>query len=190
MSAFWEWIINGIIAAAGVIVLFGLMAVQKKLSALKEKSNNIYRQTQGAFRINRNAETFRAGFEVRNDLDPEAMDRIREEFNEVTSSYYSLTQWISLFPLAGLLGTVIGLMPGLRAVQGGDFDLLYTSLSTALTSTLVGLVASIILKIYVAGRPSRTVNDIENNLEENDRKLNYALGFQSFRETPVPDERG
>ncbi len=179
MSLF-EWIYNIAIGLFGLYVLFRLTGVNKRFSELEKKSSGIYRQTKGKFKIDPNS--FSAGYDVRNDLDSEAMDKIREDFNAESTTYYSHVQLISLFPLAGLLGTVIGLMPGLRAVQNEDFSLLYTSLSTALSSTMVGLVASIILKLYVANGPSKVMNDIENNLEENDRKLNYAVGFQKIAE--------
>ena len=91
-------------------------------------------------------------------------------------------QSISLFPLAGLLGTVVGLIPGLRAVNEGNTDVLSASLSTALISTLIGLIISIILKIYVAYGPSRTAYEIESNFAENDRRYDYALGFGRIAE--------
>ncbi len=182
-SGFMEWLINGLIILAGVIVFLNLTGVQRLLLKLKEESKNIYRQTKTDLRISTSSGNL--GYDMHNELDSEAMDEVRERYNEVSSRYASLVQWISLFPLMGLLGTVLGLIPGLAAVRNEDFNTLYTALSTALYSTLFGLIASILLKIYVAHGPSRTVIDIENNLEENDRKYNYALGFRKLTD---PDE--
>ena len=69
----------------------------------------------------------------------------------------------------GLLGTITGLIPGLIYVKSGDFDHLYASLSTALTSTFVGLVGSIILKWYVSMKIGKIVNKIDIIFAEIDR---------------------
>ena len=169
------YIICVLIVLAGLFVFSRLIGSNKQLKEIKVKSRGIYKQTKTDSKVDVGDRSL--GFDVHHALDIEAMNDLREKYNNITAKYYSYVQSISLFPLAGLLGTVMGLIPGLSAVNEGNLEVLSGSLSTALVSTLIGLIISIILKIYVAYGPSRTAYEIENNFAENDRRYDYALGF-------------
>ena len=109
------------------------------------------------------------------------MDSAREKYNKLSSRYFAVIQLISIFPLLGLLGTIWGLIPGLQSASENMIEELSNNLSTALTSTLFGLIASIGLKFFSVF-PTAITNMIEGNLEENDRKLDYVMGFRQIRE--------
>ncbi len=169
------WLICMVIAVSGIWVLYSLTSINRKFKEINTKSRGIYKQTKTDSRVDANSGYL--GYDVHHDLDIEAMNDLREKYNSISGKYYSYVQSISLFPLMGLFGTVFGLIPGLKAVNGGDLEALSASLSTALYSTLLGIFISIVLKLYVAYGPSRAALNIENNFAENDRRYDYALGF-------------
>ena len=161
-----EKLIDGIILAFGLFVFIRLVMINKKMMDIKEQSDSAYRSTSS--KVLRNA---KGNLEksITEEFNRQAHEPIRKDFNAVNIKYIKYVSLISVLPLMGLLGTVWGLMPGLMQVQNGDFDALYGSLSTALSSTLVGLVWAIILKIYAAARPDQVVNGIETDFDEIDR---------------------
>ncbi len=171
-------LINGAIIIFGVGIWLYLMYIHTKMKAIKKKTTKIYRETKSESVINTASGEY--GYDIKRRLDIEAMDKVREEFNGFNAGYNSAVQLISILPLAGLLGTIMGLIPGLEAARSAEFTTLSDSLSTALYSTLFGIVASIVLKIYVAIRPAITISNIVDDLDENDRKLDYALGFKKI----------
>ncbi len=175
-----EIIIDAVIILLGIWVFYRLTEIHGKLIKLRRDSESIYRDTKSASRINTSSGTL--GYNTHHEIDIESMNEIRADYNRHGADYQSLVQLISIFPLLGLFGTVLGLMPGLKAVLNEDFTTLYASLSTALSSTLCGLIVAIALKFYVAVRPSRTIYEIESNLAENDRAYDYALGFRKLEE--------
>lgn len=67
-----------------------------------------------------------------------------EIFNKIKAKYSMWEQFIPIFPLLGLLGTVMGLI---EAMHSG-FET--SDMSLALTSTFAGLVAAIALKVIDA----------------------------------------
>ena len=161
-----EKVIDLIILGFGLFVLIKLILINKKMKEIKEESDSAYNTTSS--KAIRNA---RGNLEknTKEEFNRQAHEPIRKRFNAANIKYIKYVSLISVLPLMGLLGTVWGLMPGLMQVQNGDFDALYGSLSTALSSTLVGLVWAIILKIYAAARPDQVVNGIETDFDEIDR---------------------
>ncbi len=175
-----------IIVAAGFWILGQIAACNRKFKEIKAKSGKIYKKTRSDARVDvysRNLE-----YSENTNLDIEAMNEQRTNYNAVAGRFHSCVQSISIFPLLGLLGTVWGLIPGLAAVNTGDIEVLYSSLSTALYSTLVGIVWSIVLKFYVAYGPSPLALSIENNFAENDRQYDLSLAFNKITENMSRDK--
>ncbi|MCR5594861.1 MAG: MotA/TolQ/ExbB proton channel family protein [Lachnospiraceae bacterium] len=168
------WGSNAFIVILGLVVWSNLNRIHREIVQDHDEARSIYNKTVGESVVNIASGIY--GYSEQIEFDIKDMDPIRKKYNEHNTSYLFWAQLISLFPLLGLLGTIIGLIPGLQQVKAGEFDLLYSSLSTALWTTLCGLVASIILKI-VSSSHGKTMNSIEDYFEENDRKYSQAIGL-------------
>ena len=177
------WVTNIIIIGFGIYLIVTLVSIHKQMKDNQMEARNIYNITRGksAFDLASGA----VGYSAEVSLDYEKMDKVREKYNQNFSEYQSKAQLISILPLMGLLGTIVGLIPGLSAVQAQDFSVLYSALSTALYSTLFGLVFSIILKGIVSSH-SKTMSSIEDYFEDNERKYNQVLEIKSIKEANTP----
>ena len=78
---------------------------------------------------------------------------------------------------------VWGLIPGLSAAQDGNMEKLYSSLSTALTSTFTGLIGTILLKFYVSVWPEKLINRIDMLFEQIDRRTDNAIEMKRIDES-------
>ena len=177
------WVTNIIIVGFGIYLIVNLASIHKLMKENQTEARNVYNITRGksAFDLASGA----VGYSAEVSLDYEKMDKVREKYNLNFSEYQSKAQLISILPLMGLLGTIIGLIPGLSAVKEQDFSVLYSSLSTALSSTFFGLVFSIILKCQVSSH-SKTMSSIEDYFEDNERKYNQVLEIKSIKEANAP----
>ena len=175
------YLINAVIILGGFVVLFALNTAHGRIRKNKEEARKLYNTVKGKPIVDISNGMMSTLEETA--YGPEKMDAVREKYNENSTAYFAWTQTISIFPRAGLLGTVIGIIPGLGAINQGaeGMDILYSSLSTALYSTLFGLIWSIILKAVVAYQ-SHTISDIEDYFEEDDRKYNMALNLKRVKE--------
>lgn len=168
------------------IIIFGVV-VFLKMTHYSGIFKKIKKDTYVKFEETRNEATIargtgNVGYEVIQKFNVQRMDDVRKNFNEESAHYISWVQTISLFPLLGLLGTVIGLLRGLGSLTDQNFDVLYSSLSTALSSTLIGILCAIVLKIVATFGPSRIANEIEDTLVENDREYTNLLNFHKLSE--------
>ena len=177
------WVTNIIIIGFGIYLIVSLTSIHKQMKDNQMEARNVYNITRGksAFDLASGA----VGYSAEVNLDYEKMDKVREKYNQNFAEYQSKAQLISILPLMGLLGTIFGLIPGLSAVKEQDFTVLYSSLSTALYSTLFGLVFSIILKCQVSSH-SKTMSSIEDYFEDNERKYNQVLEIKSIKEANAP----
>ncbi len=177
------WVTNIIIIGFGVYLIMSLTSIHKQMKENQIEARNVYNITRGksAFDLASGS----VGYSAEVSLDYEKMDKVREKYNQNFSEYQSKAQLISILPLMGLLGTIFGLIPGLSAVKEQNFLVLYSSLSTALYSTLFGLVFSIILKCLVSSH-SKTMSSIEDYFEDNERKYNQVLEIKSIKEANAP----
>ena len=158
--------INIFIIFFTIFLGFELSRVKKEMIKINTAVESAHKTTIG--KIMRNSRgNIESGFST--EIDRDALVPLRKNFNEQVVRFYSWANLISILPLLGLLGTVFGLIPGLGAVKNGDFDVLYTSLSTALLSTFWGLICVIILKIYVSLSPGKLIDKVEAGLAEIDR---------------------
>ena len=112
-------------------------------------------------------------------ITPDTIRKYETEFNIKCSWHGVLVQWISVFPLLGILGTVAGLM---LQVHGGGIEAMMNSLNTALDTTFWGLIFAILLKVIEAVFPSRIIYEVEVMLDDFDKKLNMAEMFKKFQE--------
>ena len=98
---------------------------------------------------------------VKVSYDRRRLEENRDAFNRLYPYYAVASQLIGLFPLLGILGTVLGLISSDLA----DIDSLVAGLTEALRTTLWGLVCAIVLKAVDAVVPGKLVNDIEAKFE-------------------------
>lgn len=166
-------IVNWVIIIAFAYTLARLSFVTGSLKTILRRINDVYREVTNKAGIN--ARSGAMGNYRYVEIDNQAVDKARDDFNRASSVYLSFTQLITIFPLLGLFGTICGLLPGLSQMTSNDMTGLYASLSVALVSTFFGLIASIILKLYIALKSSKIINDIECQLVEIDRKYENLL---------------
>jgi biopolymer transport protein ExbB/TolQ len=69
-----------------------------------------------------------------------------KSYQKATKWFYWFVNLISVFPLLGIAGTVWGIIPALS-----DFENINSYFSVALTSTLLGIVFSVIFKLFEGG---------------------------------------
>lgn len=162
----FELVYDLIVLIFGVVILVRLMGINKEMKKIKDRSDSAYRSTSSYAYKNAKGNLQKDTTQV---FDRQAHEPIRKDFNALNIKYIKYISLISVLPLMGLLGTVMGLIPGLVEVQSGEFDALYSSLSTALSSTLVGLLFAIINKFYASVAPDQVVNGIETDFDEIDR---------------------
>lgn len=104
---------------------------------------------------------------VRVSYDRRKLEENREAYNKLYSRYSVASQLIGLFPLLGILGTVLGLISS----DLTDIDSLVAGLTEALRTTLWGLVAAIVLKGADAVVPGKLVNDIDAKFDTVDAAI-------------------
>lgn len=174
--------INLIIIISFILTLIALLSRVKDMKKVESEINSASRMmVKTEPKINRT--TGAVETETVQSVDIHVMDEPRKKYNECGSRYVSWVQIISLFPLLGLFGTILGLIPGLSALSSsGDISELYNSLSVALSSTFFGIIASIILKIVVSFYGDKEVNRIEGELTEYDRQLELLSKFKQYTE--------
>lgn len=114
------------------------------------------------------------------------MNHVRDcekEFNDICTMYQVIIQFVPLFPLLGILGTVAGLMLQVQGLNGEDgWNNLITSLDTALSTTFWGLIWAIGLKAVVAIVPARIIYNVEVMLEDYDKKFSGNIALKNITE--------
>lgn len=86
----------------------------------------------------------RGSYKWKKDIDEDEMRKHYDTFNKHCAWYNVCTQAIPLFPLMGVLGTVLGLVGQVNA--GTNAEEIFGSLGLALNTTITGIVVSLILK--------------------------------------------
>ena len=171
-----ETIWDVLIGLAGVYFLLRILIQNKGLKKLKKDVDSCTKTVT--------EEVDRATFDgieteavIRKNTDFKAIDTLLKKYNELSAKLNADIQLISLFPMAGLLGTVWGLMSAMKD-SANKLDL--NSLSLALSTTLVGLICAMILKFIATKCSIKEMEIIENKLSEADRKYNQLISRGKF----------
>lgn len=134
-----------------ILDAFGRIEVRKSIYEEKlDKKGNV--DTTAALRVS---------------YDRRKLEENREAYNKVYSRYVVASQLIGLFPLLGILGTVLGLISS----DLTDIDSLVAGLTDALRTTLWGLIWAIVLKAADAVVPGKLVNDIDAKFDTVDSAI-------------------
>ena len=146
--------INIVIVVLGLVTMFGFAVVLSKLRVLQTNIDNDKKKTGGRQRFVKGMNAITT--------DPDVVqweDTLRhiQEFNDIQVKYDMFEQFIPIFPLLGILGTVVGLvnaLPEFSLDSGNPFE----GLATALTTTICGLVVAILLRFFDSVKVSKEVN--------------------------------
>ena len=113
------------------------------------------------------------------EYDRKKLENNRVNFNRAYAGYVVYSQWIALFPLLGILGTVLGLVlhPDFYDIEG-----LISGLSGALWTTFFGLICSIVLKFFDAIGPGRLINEIDARFNAVDGAIDRLTLERRFQE--------
>lgn len=169
------------IVISAILIFLGLSKVYKELKQTVEKAEAAKRKkTKEEAMVDKNGNLTVVSSTK---LDKEQHESIRNDFEKQSVEYTMFVGFISILPLLGLLGTVWGLIPGLSAAQDGNMEKLYSSLSTALTSTFTGLIGTILLKFYVSVWPEKLINRIDMLFEQIDRRTDNAIEMKRIDES-------
>ncbi len=138
--------INWIIAFLAVLTLIGFAWVVLDIGKLdgdmnSKKKGRKKEYTEGGIKKEADVYTWE-----------ETLDYL-ESFNKIQLRYSMFEQFIPVFPLLGILGTVSGLIQ-----QLGDVEQMQAALATSMSTTFWGLIAAISLKIIDALLVSKSVN--------------------------------
>lgn len=169
---------NLLITLFGIAITASILINAVHLSHQKSRIQDALNWKRRSMAINKKTLELQESEEVEN-ITPETIHGYEKEFNKVCSTYNVLAQFIPLFPLFGILGTVSGLM---LQVAAQDIASMSASLSLALGSTWVGLIFAIGLKILVALTSNRIIDDVEILLEDYDKTFGDLVTQKKIRE--------
>lgn len=110
---------------------------------------------------------------IRTTFDSVKLENARTEFDKIYSEYVCWSQMVPLFSSLGLLGTVLGLI--LSSTGDIEIESLMSSLGLAMWTTLIGLICTIVLKVFDAVGPGRVINDIEAAFARVNEKMSKEL---------------
>ncbi len=170
-------IINPVILIGGVLVLIGMIFLGIKGNDLYNKADEKTYGTKTRMSVNRKTLARKQRDVATRNI--EDVDELWEEFNKLSSSYLSWSHMIPIFPLLGILGTVAGLIIQADAMEA---DVILSGLNTALSSTLLGTIIAIVLKVVEAVFTLRKVTDVEFLLNDQERKYDDAVKMGNFEE--------
>ncbi|MBR4146217.1 MAG: MotA/TolQ/ExbB proton channel family protein [Lachnospiraceae bacterium] len=155
--------INGLILVLAIITIAGFAYVVMNISKLqntideKHKKKRSTEFTPGGIQKTPDAYTW------------EEILEYKEEYNKIQLIYATFEQFVPIFPLLGILGTVAGLIQHLD-----DINKMKEALTLSMSTTFWGLIAAIVLKFADAILVSKTVNKMELYFDTFEQNYNMA----------------
>lgn len=169
----------GGIVVLGVVIAILLLVNGLSLSNQKNKIEEALERRNKRYKFNGELKEIEETDDDSAAITPDTIRKYETEFNKICSWHGVLIQFIPIFPLLGILGTVAGLM---LQIQSNDLAGMMDSLDVALTTTLFGLIFAIALKVIEALFPSRVIYDVEVMLDDFDKKISIAEMFENFKD--------
>ena len=170
--------INLIILLFGIALTALIFVNGSKLSAHKNRIDEAVSRRNKKWGVNPGDGAVVAEEDEDASITPDTIRQYERDFNKDCALHNVYAQLIPIFPLMGILGTVAGLMLEANAV---DLSEMMSSIDTALSSTLFGLIFAIVLKVVDAVFPSRIIEDVEVMLEDYSKKLDLADMIQKIK---------
>ncbi len=103
---------------------------------------------------------------TRSNVESDDINKLKKDYDEICIEYNTCQQLIPIFPSLGILGTVLGLMVQLDAKGVEEMT---SAIALALSTTLLALIATIILKLYVANSVSKVLYKCDVRYRDYDR---------------------
>ena len=159
---FFKDYINLIICSFGIGILMWMFIMYGKLSSHKKSLEELLDSKTVESRMNQETEKQEI-VEISKEVRPEDVYKKESQYRSTLAWNNIILQLIPVFPLLGILGTVAALM----TMMGGEdaAATMMDSLGVALSSTLLGLIASIILKIMISFLNLKCIDDIESKFK-------------------------
>lgn len=103
---------------------------------------------------------------VNNELDViDKLDSFREDYQKKKIPFDTYSLSIQVFPLLGILGTVAGLYIAMNENTNVGMAALYDGVGFALTSTVLGIIAAVLLKFVEIIITARCTNYIDESID-------------------------
>jgi len=170
---------NECIVMFGLVIAVLLLINGISLSNHKSRIEEALKRRNSKYIINAASKEIEEDEDEASAITPDTIRKYENNFNKACSWHGVLVQFIPIFPLLGILGTVAGLM---LQMQVSGIEGMMDSLGVALETTFFGLIFAILLKVIEAVFPSRVINDVDVMLDDFDKKLSIAEMFQNFKE--------
>lgn len=164
--------INYLIGLCGIAILVWMLLNASKLSSHRSLVEAALTMTNIKTIYNTQLHAFENDTQ-KEQVTPDTMREYEKTFNELSVTHATIASLIPVFPLLGILGTVVGLMQQSQGLS--DVNVVIAGLDTALTSTFFGLIASIVLKLVDTFLPAKMISETELIFENYDKKLNTAI---------------
>ncbi len=174
IGSFINWFILGLalITLGGfAYTIINVGKIQKKIETDKKKSGGRKEYTSGGIKKEADVYTWE-----------DNLDNL-ELFNKVQLRYSIFEQFIPIFPLLGILGTVAGLIQ-----QLGNVEQMRDALAVSMSTTFWGLIAAIVLKIVDAIWVSKVVNQMVLYFETYEQ--NYQMVKDKYEQESEKTNRG
>ena len=182
MTAFLEGLTNPgnvIIICLGIALFLAMYKNYTVLSGHKNQINELITRQNRRYRTNQDTHELEEIDDEDSSVTPDTIRKHENDFDKSNSWHNVFAQLIPVFPLMGVLGTVWGLV---QEVGADNIEKMLSSLNTAMTTTLSGLIFAIALKIFDAFCPSKTINDVDVMLEDYYKKLDFAKMYERNKE--------
>lgn len=164
----WIILILGIILLGIMYKNYWTLVLQKgRINELLERRNKKYIKNKDTRKLEEEDDDDSS-------VSPDTIRSHEKDFNNACSLHNMYAQLIPIFPLMGVLGTVVGLIKNVSATETAQ---MLDSLDIALYTTAAGLICAIVLKVFDVFCPSKVINDVEVMLEDFNKKLDLSNMF-------------
>jgi len=156
-------IINGVIIALAAAIIIMMGKIKRKLCANEEGliSINNGKRMQRVIEADATMRVISG-----TSIDPKDMNELKKDYDRICVNFETVSQLIPIFPSLGILGTVAGLM---LQIQAEGLEEMTDSIGLALSTTLLALLLTVILKVWATVSISRRINELDVNYRNYDR---------------------
>ena len=170
-----------IILGAGLFLGFLSNGYRNKLKDIYEKMDKAINK-RGKILSTRTLDARRVDID---DISGKEINDYRLDFYDCCINCDIVSRMIPLFPMAGILGTVLGLIYEVKA--NTDIQNIFSSLDLALRSTALALLCAILLKFFENIWLQRNINKIEMLFDDFDRSMNYSIQLGDIAATDLKE---